>query len=55
MFSSLSSGIFNEPENYGGKIIGVATECITTEQFCDSLNKVLAPRVFKVLKKTCGV
>ena len=55
MFSSLSSGIFNEPENYGGKIIGVATECITTEQFCDALNKVLAPRVFKVLKKTCGV
>ena len=48
MFSFLSSGIFNEPENYGGKIIGVATEFITVEQFCDVLNKVLAPRVFKV-------
>jgi hypothetical protein len=51
MFSFLFSGIFNEPENYGGKIIGVATEFITIGEFCDVLNKVLAPRVFKVTRK----
>ena len=46
-----SSGIFNEPESYGGKIIGVSTEFITIEQLCDVMSKVLAPRVFKVSKK----
>jgi hypothetical protein len=35
MFSLQTSGILNEPENYGGKIIGVATECITIGKFCD--------------------
>ncbi|CAB4024724.1 Hypothetical predicted protein [Paramuricea clavata] len=47
-----TASIFNEPENYGGKIIGVATECITIGEFCDVLNKVLAPRVFKDAKQT---
>ena len=51
MFSLQTSGILNEPENYGGKIIGVATECITIGKFCDVLNNVLAPRVFKVTRK----
>ena len=36
---------FNEPGNYG---VRVATEFITVEQFCIGLNKVLAPRLFKV-------
>ena len=43
-----SLGVFNEPESYGGKIIGVATEFIKIDQFFDVLNKVLAPTVFKV-------
>ena len=41
------ASVFNEPESYGGKIIGVATEFITIGQFCAVLNKVLAPTVFK--------
>jgi hypothetical protein len=48
MISFYSSGVFNEPESYGGKIIGVATEFITIDQCCDAMNKVLAPKVFKV-------
>ena len=46
-----SPGVFNEPQSYGGKIIGVATEFVTIDQFCEVLNKVLAPRVFKVGRK----
>ena len=46
-----SPGVFNEPQSYGGKIIGVATELVTIDQFCEVLNKVLAPRVFKVGRK----
>jgi hypothetical protein len=47
-FLFLPLGIFNEPNSYGGKIIGLATEYLTMEQFCDVFSKALAPRVFKV-------
>ena len=41
--------VFNEPENYAGKIIGLSMDYLTIEQYCEILSKVLAPRVFKVL------
>ncbi|XP_046851079.1 uncharacterized protein LOC124444497 [Xenia sp. Carnegie-2017] len=44
------ASVFNHPETYGKKIIGITTDYLTVQQYCDAYSKVFAPRVFKDAK-----
>ncbi|XP_046851545.1 uncharacterized protein LOC124444906 isoform X1 [Xenia sp. Carnegie-2017] len=44
------ASVFNHPETYGKKIIGIATDYLTVQQYCDEYSKVFASRVFKDAK-----
>lgn len=47
-FSYIFAAIFEDPETYAQRIMGLAGGVHSVQEYCDILNKHMAPLVFKV-------
>ncbi|XP_071479821.1 nmrA-like family domain-containing protein 1 [Diadema antillarum] len=43
---------FKDTKRYGGKVIGLAGDCKTMQEYCNVINEIIAPNVLKPTKMT---